>query len=184
MAWDYPVFLDLTGRRCLVIGNGFATQEKVRGLVRASADVTLLASGGAPEIATVKHIARDYREGDLAGFFLAISTHEDKRLNETIWREALERGVLFNAVDDPPHCGFAFPSIHRQGDLAIAISTNGKCPALAVRLREIFEREIGPEYAEFLEMTGRIRGEMAVTIPDFAERKQQWYRIVDEWLHG
>jgi siroheme synthase-like protein len=188
MGWSYPVFLDLRGRRCLVIGSGFATRDKVLGLVQAGAEVTLLAPDAPPELealaaaGTIRHLKRDYRTGDLEGFFLAVSTHEDKSRNEPIWQEALSRNILFNAVDDPARCGFAFPSVHRQGDLAIAISTNGKCPALAVRLRQRLEREIGPEYAAVVDLFGEMRDEIAAAVPEFERRKQLWYRLVDSNL--
>ncbi len=190
MGWSFPVFLDLERRKCLVIGNSWCTADKVRGLLNAGADVTVLAPGAPPEIemlaacGAIRWERRDYRPGDLEGFFLAVSTHEDKRRNEPIWRESLERSILFNAVDDPPRCGFTYPSIHRRGDLAIAISTNGKCPALAVRLRQRLEREIGPEYAELVGLLGDLRDEIAARVPDFGRRKELWYRLVDAGLEG
>jgi precorrin-2 dehydrogenase / sirohydrochlorin ferrochelatase len=192
MAWDYPVFLDLRDRRCLVIGGGSAVCGRVRGLLDAGAAVTLLAPDAPPELealaaeGAIARVRRDYRPGDLEGFFLAVSTYDDRGHNEPIWREALSRNMLFNAVDDPPRCGFAFPSVHRQGGLTIAISTNGKCPALAVRLREKLAAEIGPEYAAMLEVFGQARDEIAAAVPDFGRRKRLWYRLVDSALrqHG
>jgi siroheme synthase-like protein len=185
MSWDYPVFLNLEGRRCLVIGNSWSTAGKVQGLVEARADVTVLASDAAPEIqalatrGAIRWERREYRDGDLEGFFLAVSTHEDRSRNEPIWREALSRNILFNAVDDPPRCVFSYPAIHRQGDLAMAISTNGKCPALAVHLRQRLEREIGPEYGTFARILGELRQEIAARIPDFESRRELWRRLVD-----
>jgi siroheme synthase-like protein len=185
MAWNFPVFLDLEGRRCLVIGNGWSAPEKVRGLLRAGAEVVVIAPAATPEIedaaasGAVQWERREYREGDLAGFFLAVSTHEDRTRNEPLWREARASGILFNAVDDPPRCGFAYPAIHRRGELTIAISTNGKCPALGVRIRQRLEKEIGAEYGALVEMLGEVRGELTTVIPDFGRRKELWYRLVD-----
>jgi siroheme synthase-like protein len=82
-------------------------------------------------------------------------------------------------VDDPPNCRFSFGSVHRQGDLTIAISTNGWAPAVAVRLRQWMEREIGPEYGALLELLKEVRPEIASRIPDFTMRRDLWYRIVD-----
>jgi siroheme synthase-like protein len=87
--------------------------------------------------------------------------------------------VLVNSVDDPEHCRFSFGSVHRQGDLTIAISTNGVAPALAVRLRERLAREIGPEYQEFLQMLREVRDEIGSRIADFSARRALWYRIID-----
>lgn len=190
MSWSYPVFLDLRGRHAVVIGCGFAAREKVMGLVEAGAEVTLLAADAGPELralaaqGTICHVVRDYRAGDLEGFFLAVSAYDDRSRNEAPWREALARNILFNAVDDPPRCGFSFPSVHRRGDLAIAISTNGKCPALAVRLKQRLEREIGPEYAAAVEVFGGMRDEIAGAAPDFERRKRLWYRLVDSGIAG
>jgi len=185
MAWSFPVYLDLEGRRCLVIGSGWSTPEKVRGLLQAGAVVTVLAPEAAEEIQTLAASGaihwerREYRAGDLQGYFLAVATHEDRSRNEAPWREAVEGGTLFNAVDDPPRCGFTYPAIHRQGDIAIAVSTNGKCPALGVRLRRKIEREVGPEYAALARMLGELRAEIAARVPDFGRRKELWSRLVD-----
>jgi siroheme synthase-like protein len=185
MAWNFPVYLNLEGRRCLVIGSGWSTPEKVRGLLGAGAEVTVLASEAAEEIETlaasgaIRRERREYQPGDLEGFFLAVATHQDRSRNEAPWRESVARNILFNAVDDPPRCGFSYPAIHRQGDITIAVSTNGKCPALGVRLRRKIEREVGPEYAAMAQMLGDLRGEIAARIPEFGRRKELWGRLVD-----
>jgi siroheme synthase-like protein len=185
MAWNFPVCLNLEGRRCLIIGSGWSTPEKVRGLLGAGAQVTVLAPEAGQEIqalaasGAIRWERREYRTGDLEGFFLAVATHDDKSRNEAPWRESVARNMLFNAVDDPPRCGFTYPAIHRQGDIIIAVSTNGKCPALGVRLRRKIEREVGPEYAAMARMLGELRAEIAARIPDFGRRKELWDRLVD-----
>jgi siroheme synthase-like protein len=185
MSWDYPVFLNLEGRRCIVIGESWFTPGKVMALLESHADVTLLAPTADPAITelarqgAVRWERREYREGDLEGFFLAISTHLEKDRNEPIFREALSRNILFNAVDDGPRCLFSFPAIHRSGDLAIAISTNGRSPALGVRLRDRLAREIGPEYGTFVAMLGELRQELSARIPEFERRKELYGRLVE-----
>jgi siroheme synthase-like protein len=185
MAWNFPVCLNLEGRRCLVIGSGWSTPDKVRGLLSAGAQVTVLAPEAHQEIQTlaasgaIRWKRREYRTGDLSGFFLAVATHEDKSRNEAPWRESMARNMLFNAVDDPPRCGFTYPAIHRQGDITVAVSTNGKCPALGVRLRRKIERDVGPEYAVMAQMLGELRAEIAARVPDFGRRKELWGRLVD-----
>jgi len=161
----YPVFLDLRERSCLVVGSGPMAEEKVRGLIEAGALVTQHDRGFLPE--------------DLDGMVLAIVCGQPAEVVEEIWTEARRRGVLVNTVDDVPHCDFIAPSILRRGDLAIAISTGGRAPALAVRLRQRLEREIGDEHARFLEMAGSVRTALAAKRPDFAERRELWYRLVD-----
>lgn len=181
----YPVFLDLRGRSCVVIGGGALAEEKVRGLLAASATVTVIArelTQGLNELAgggRILHQPRPYEEGDLAGVVLAVVCGEPADTVEAVWQEARRRNVLVNTVDDLAHCGFLAPSIVRRGDLAVAISTNGKAPALAVRLRQRFERELGEEYGRFLALAGSVRSQLAAHKPDFAERRELWYRLVD-----
>lgn len=185
----YPIFLDLAGRPCTVVGGGGAalafTEEKVRGLSQAGARVTVVAPEVTAEVAEraargeVRWEARGYRLGDLAGAVLAIVTCADPAVRETAWLEANRRNVPLNTVDDVPRCSFIAPSILRRGDLTVAVSTAGRAPALAVRIREKLERELGEENARFLEMAGRVRAPLARLHPEFAVRKELWYRLVD-----
>lgn len=182
MNFRYPIFLDLSGKKCLVVGEGPEMAGKVRGLVDAAARVTYVnrrAEAAIEALATADLIAwerRDFDVRDLDGCFLVITASGD---NAEIFRLGEERRVLVNAADDPEHCRFSFGSVHRQGDLTIGISTNGVAPALAVRLRERLQQEIGPEYAEFLRMLKEVRSEIGSRIPDFQARRALWYRIVD-----
>ena len=153
-----------------MFGDGRPAKEKVEGLRAAGA--------------SVRWIERDYQPGDLAGCFLAGVATDSRESNAAIFSEAERAGVLINTLDDPAHCRFFFPSIHRQGDLLIAVSTTGKCPALAVRLRERFQREFGAEYAEFLHLASELREKIANTAADFPRRRRLWFRLVDAFLSG
>jgi siroheme synthase-like protein len=181
----YPIYLNLQSRRCVVVGGGAVAEGKVRGLLAAGAEVSVVAPELSPELqrlareGRVTHLERGYLPGDLAGAFLAISATDDRAVNEQVWREATERDVLVNVVDDAPHCNFIAPAILRQGDLAIAISTGGKAPVLAVRLREQFEKLVGPEHARFLELAGALREPVAARWPSFDTRRALWYQLVD-----
>lgn len=189
----YPVYLDLKERHCVVIGGGSVAEGKVKGLLEAGAHVTVISPQLTPKLREtadeghIVHVARRYRAGDLTGAFLAISATDDRTVNEQVWQEAVEHNItaagisasLVNVVDDPPHCTFIAPSIVRRGDLAIAISTGGKAPALAVRLRQQLERTIGHEHARFLELAGILRAPIAARYPDFEQRKALWYQLVD-----
>jgi len=181
----YPVFLNLHNRRCVVIGGGSVAEGKVRGLLEAGAQVTLIAPELTPELkklateGKIIHVERNYQPGDVREAFLAISATDDRAVNEQVWQEAEAAGVLFNAVDDPAHCNFIAGSIVRQGALTIAISTSGTAPALAVRLKEKMAREFGPEYAEFLDLMEKLREPLAARYPDFEERRARWYALVD-----
>src|SRR5688572_14771319 len=141
----YPVFLNLTDRPAVVIGGGSLAEEKVTGLLAAGCRVTVVGStltAGLEQLAAEGRVevrARAYTAGDLAGAHIAFAADEDRSINAAVWREAEERGVLLNAVDDTPHCHFIAPAIHRQGDVVVAISTGGASPALAVHLRKLMQ---------------------------------------------
>jgi siroheme synthase-like protein len=178
----FPVFLDLSGKKCLVTGEGYEVTGKVQALLDAAASVTYINPRAEPAIETLAAAGlihwekRDFLAADLTGCFLAISDHED---NSEIFRLAEEQRILCNSVDDPEHCRFSFGSIHRRGELTIAISTNGWAPAVAVRLKEKFQREIGPEYSDFLQLLKEARPRITSQIGDFVARRDLWYRIVD-----
>lgn len=185
MAYFYPVLLNLEGRRCLVIGGNAMAAEKALGLCAAGARVSVQAETLVDELTEasllerITWIPRAWAPGDLAGYFLVVCAPDDRGVNARVYAEAEERGILFNALDDPPHCGFIFPSVHRQGDLVVAVSTSGTAPALAVRIRQAMGAELGPEYGAFLAMAREYRDAITSQIADFAPRRALWYRIVD-----
>lgn len=164
MTFRYPIVLGLEGKPCLVIGNGFGAAEKAQGLRERGAAVT--------------HRA-EFEPGCLQGFLLVIAATGDAAVNARIAEEAEQRRILCNAVDDPSHCTFVFPAVHRQGDLTIAVSTGGKSPAVAARLRDRIAAGVGPEYGRLLDLLGELREEIAARFPDFEERRRLWYRLAD-----
>ena len=178
----YPIFLDLTGKKCVVTGEGYEVAGKVRALAEASAEVHYINPDAVPEIReliesrAIRWECRDFRPEDLDGCFLIITSRPN---NAEIFRMAEERKILCNAVDDPKHCRYSYGSIHRQGDLTIGISTNGIAPAIAVRLKQRLQAEVGPEYRELLELLRQRRPEINRRISDFEKRKSLWYQIVD-----
>lgn len=181
----YPVFLDLRGRPCVVFGGGHLAEEKAHGLLVVEALVTVIAPSLSPALTALVaegrllHRPRGYQPGDLEGVFLVISCEQTPEMAEAIWQEALQRRILINTLDDVPRCQFIAPSIVRRGDLAIAISTGGKAPVLAVRLRQWLEAQLGDEYGRFLSLAGSVRAALARRWPDFATRRELWYRLID-----
>jgi len=181
----YPVFLNLRGRRAVVIGGGAVAEQKVLGLLSAGAHVTVVSPETTPRLAELAAAGgidlrrRPYRSGDLAGAWLAIAGTDDRAANAQVWAEAEREGVLLNAVDDIDHCSFIAPAIHREGDITVAVSTSGKSPALAARLRQRVARLVGPAEARLCELLGELRPELAARVPDPHARTALWYRIVD-----
>lgn len=181
----YPVYLNLTGKTCVVIGGNPEAECKVAGLLRAKAEVTVIGPEVTPGLAklagdgTISWRRRPFRSGDLTGAYLVISTIADEAINRQVWDEGEANNAMVNVMDVIPYCNFIAPSILRQGDLTVAISTNGKAPALAVRLRQFLEKKLGHEYGRFLALAGAIRSPLADKYPDLQTRRQLWYQLVD-----
>ena len=181
----YPVYIELREQPCVVIGGGKIAEGKVEGLLAAQANVTVISPDltarlrGLLEEKQITYLARTYQPGDLTGAFMVICATDRAEINHQVWQEATDNRQLVNVVDDTPRCNFIAPSILRKGDLTIAISTSGKAPALAVRLKERLQHELGPEYERFLELAGELREPLARQVPDFETRKALWYEIVD-----
>lgn len=181
----YPAFLDLSGRPCVVVGGEGLAEAKVEGLLAAGARLTVVAPHLSEAVAVhaaagrLSHLARAYRAGDLAGAFLAVCAEADPGVRRAFWEEAEARGIPANVVDDAARSSFIAPATLRRGDLAVAISTAGKAPALAVRLKEWLAGRLGGEYERFLDLVGPLRPRVAARWPDFAARRSAWYRLVD-----
>src|ERR1700687_5780620 len=140
----YPVFLDLTGQLCIVLGDGKFATEKAGALREAGGDVQVISS-------------RDYRPGALAGARLVVDASEDPEINRLSWQEAEAAGILINVVDRPEQCRFIAPAIVRRDPLLIAISTEGESPFLASALRSRLERWLGTEWGPFVSLVGGVR---------------------------
>ncbi len=142
----YPAFLNIEGKPCVVIGGGAVAEQKVKSLLKATARVTVISPDFVPaldELASKKKVAlvrREYRPGDLAQQFLAIAATDDNKVNEAVFKEANERNIPINVVDVPRLCSFIVPAVVRRGDITFAISTGGKSPAFARKVREDLER--------------------------------------------
>jgi len=158
-----PIFVKLQGRLVVVIGGGAVAESKLQGLLAAGARVRVIApeiTRGIAEMVdqgTIEWRAQEFERNDLDGSHLVIAATSAFGVNEAVYREADARGILCNAVDDIDHCHFYYGSVVQRGDLQIAISTNGKSPALAQRLRLQLERQFGPEYELWLEWLGAAR---------------------------
>lgn len=176
----YPVSLELGGRRALVVGELAVAHGKAEALADAGAAVTVVAEGPA---GTLERLERDgrmtvrrrpFRPDDLDGVFLCVASSPDPAERAAIHREARARRVLLNVMDDPEHCDFAAPAVVRRGDLVIAVSTGGRSPALASRLREQLERRYGPEWSALLDLLAEVRAQSAAALPDVGERVRRW----------
>lgn len=159
---SYPVNLVLSGRPCLVVGGGNVAVRKVGGLLAAGAVVTVVAPLISAELRAIPNIRiaqKRYEQGDLRGHRLVISCTDDPAVNAEVYADAEAAGVWSNSADDPANCAFTLPAVARQGDLSIAVSTDGRSPALASWLRKRFEAELDDTYAELLDVLADVRAE-------------------------
>lgn len=162
----FPAFLKLDGRRCLVVGAGRVGENKIASLIRAGAEIRVVAPKATRRVrawARAKKIrweARSFRASDLAHTFLVIAATSSPVLHSGIHAQARRRGVLCNAVDDPEHCDFYYGAVVRRGALQIAVSTEGHSPALAQRLKKKIAAEFGADYQSWLDEIGEIRNRL------------------------
>jgi siroheme synthase-like protein len=149
----YPIFLDLSGRRCVVVGGGEVANRKARKLLQAKAEVVVISPEVRPELESVAAEVhrRPYEEGDLEGAYLAFAATDAREVNAAVAREAARRSVPVNVADRPSEGDFAVPSLVRRGRLQIAVSTGGASPTLARGIKGELEGLFGPEWAGIVE---------------------------------
>ena len=156
----FPMFLKLEGRLCLVVGAGRIAEGKIASLLAAGAQLRVVAPRATSTVEQwaqaeeIVWLPRKFSATDLNGVFLCIAATSQVEVNERVFRQAKRCGALCNAVDDPERCDFYYPAVVRRGDLQIAISTAGRSPALAQRLRRELELQFGPQYQSFLDELG------------------------------
>ena len=159
----FPMFMKLSGKRCLVVGAGKVGEPKIGGLIDTGACIHVVAIAASDQVrdwadaGKIDLELRAFSSSDLDGMFLAVVATASRSLNERVYREAQERGVLCNVVDVPDLCDFFYPAVVRRGDLQIAISTAGQSPSLAQKLRQQLERQFGDGYAAWVEQLGETR---------------------------
>lgn len=174
----FPMFVKLEGRRCLVVGAGAVGEPKIRSLLDTGTEihvVALEASDFVHQLASEGRVhlsLREFVSADLEGCFLAVVATSSQELNSLIFREAQARGILCNVVDDPPNCDFYYPALVRRGALQIAISTSGRSPSLAQKIRQQLERQFGAAYEQWVEELGKTRQLVLASNLD-AKRKRE-----------
>ncbi len=179
----FPIFLKLQGRLVVVVGGGIVAEGKIPGLLSGGARVRVLSPSVTPAIAEwvrkreIDWLPKTFAPGDLSGAHLVIAATSAPGVNEAVFRAAESAGILCNAVDDIEHCHFYYGSIVQRGDLQIAISTNGKSPALAQRLRKELEAQFGPEYEMWIEWLGAAREFLRASSDDVHSNKKLLHHL-------
>lgn len=180
----YPVYLDLSRKKCLVVGGGKVAERKVKSLLKCGAKVFVVSpvlTGWLEQSVSagkVTAIRRNYTTTDLEDAFLVIGATDNHEINNKVAEECSERNILVNIVDQTAKCNFIVPAVIRRGALSISVSTGGNSPMLARRIREELEQSFGPEYQEFLDLLGNIREQVIKTIPEEDKRRDIFYKLV------
>ena len=159
----YPIFLQIRGTRCLVVGGGRVAQRKVAGLLASGAQVAVVAKSLTEELKSltgsgdIEYLGEEYKKEHLEGCLLAMVATDDEALNRRVAQDAESRRVLVNVADVPELCGFILPAVASRGALCLAVSTGGASPAAARMIREELESLFGPEWSDFLRLMALVR---------------------------
>jgi precorrin-2 dehydrogenase/sirohydrochlorin ferrochelatase len=182
----YSLTLNISGKLCVVVGGGAVAERKVLSLLEAGAAVRLIS----PQLTNTLHeladagridwLNRRFEHGDLADALLVFAATDNAAVNAAVAQDAAAAGKLVNVADAPELCGFQAPAVVRRGDLSIAVSTNGKSPALAARIRKALAAEYGAEYAVLLELLGRIRERTLAGTADSQARRNLFENLLHE----
>lgn len=174
-----PIFLDVTGRKCVVVGGGEVAARKVESLLEAGAAVTVISPRLSSELEAlvahglILHTARNYQRADIDGCAIVYAATDDPKLHRQIAAEARALGIPINVTDVPDLCTFIAPAVVKRGALRIAISTSGASPAFAARLRRTLEKQFGAEYAITLEVLRAARQRLHANENEPAERMRR-----------
>lgn len=187
--FGYPVIFDLCGKPCLVVGGGAVALRKISGLLEVGAEVTVVAPEVSSDLKQLEESGRltlhrrPFRPSDLDGQVMAFGALDDPDARRILADEARSRGIPVNLADDPVNCDFILPSVLRRGDLLVTVSTGGKSPALARKLRQVLEDKIGPSFALQVEAMGEVRERLFKDLPDHGHlRREVLMGIVDSDL--
>jgi len=183
MSGFYPLYLNIKGKKCVIVGGGKVAYRKACSLKDAGADVTVVSPVICPEMVNEKGITfvnKSYDERFLDGSLLVIAATDDEEVNKKVSLDARERNIIVNVVDRPELCSFIVPSTIRRGDLCISISTGGASPALAKNIRKELEDIFGPEYGEYISLLTRMRNVALSEIKDDAKRRKVLRRLAEK----
>jgi siroheme synthase-like protein len=180
----YMACLDLEGRSVLVVGAGNVALEKVRGLLECGARVTVVAPEARAELLAlpVEWLARGYHSSDLRGRFLVVAATSSTPLNRRVFADAETRSMLCNVVDVPELCSVILPAVHREGPIAVAVSTGGASPALAQRIRDDVAAIVGPRHAELADELRELRPWAKQNLPTYDARRAFFQAHVEKAL--
>ena len=186
----YPIFLNLKGTKCVIVGGGRVAERKCSAIMRTGAMITVISPKITGRITQykekglIRHLRRNYRSGDIKSAFIVIAATGSLETNKRIAEDAISLNKLLNVVDTPSLCNFIVPSVFNRGMLTIAISTGGASPALAKVIRKELQRLYGPEYSGYLKLLKIARSKVMKGINSRKEREKVLKGIVSAIRKG
>ncbi len=182
----YPLMIDLSKKKCIVIGGGQIAQRKVWSLLRAKASITVISPNLTEHLEKlvienqIDWVNRAYHKGDLLGYFIVVIATDNKKVNMEIYQHVNEDNQFVNIVDNPALCTFIVPSTITRGKLQIAISTNGASPGLAKKIRMELEQQYGEHYTRYTDFLANMRQWILQQNLDQEQRKKLFSMLLDD----
>ena len=188
----FPICLNIQKKKCVVVGGGKVAARKVSSLLDCGAAVTVISPQVTDQLLlhieekALSWIKREYNSGDLQDAFLVIAATDDPRTQKMVFEEAEERKILVNVADVPEKCNFILPATVQRGDFSVSVSTGGKSPAMASKVRKRLETEFGLEYDWAIRILGALRPQVLAKGLPHIENKELFERLLDdnimEWV--
>jgi len=184
----FPLFIDLSGRKCVCVGGGNVAARKVKVLLEFGADITVISPETCKQLVelsssdSIRIVEREYRTEDLEGAYLVIAATQDRQKNKQVHDDAIKRNILVNVADSPEECTFTFPSIVRREDLVIGITTSGSYPAFTKMIREKMESLFPDYYGDILRVLKEFRKKALHEISEPHRRKKIKEKMLNEVL--
>jgi precorrin-2 dehydrogenase/sirohydrochlorin ferrochelatase len=183
----YPIFLDMKGKACLVVGGGNVGARKASALEKCGASVTVISDRFSARFDELRHSSiciekKAYEKKDVKGMFLVFAATNDAALNQQIRADASGLNILCNVADAPGNSDFLLPSTVDRGDLILAVSTSGSSPAMAKQIRQDLEQQFGPAYAKLLHLMGNIRTRLLSSGHAPEDHKQVFHTLIERGI--
>tara|TARA_Y100000588_G_scaffold18135_1_gene18743 strand:- start:13279 stop:13995 length:717 start_codon:yes stop_codon:yes gene_type:complete len=182
----FPIYLNLEGKQCIVIGGGDTAFSKIESLLNTGAEIIVVAPEANSRIQSlameskVLWIRKGFEATDANDAFLVVSTLEDQQENQEIFDLLNSLNKLVNVHDDAPRCNFIYPAVAKSGPIQVAVSTEGKSPAMAQRIRNRIKKEILTDgIGNLVDFIGSRRNIVQNSITSFQKRVQFWRELLD-----
>ncbi|WHH59211.1 bifunctional precorrin-2 dehydrogenase/sirohydrochlorin ferrochelatase [Petroclostridium sp. X23] len=182
----YPIFINIQGRKCVVVGGGKVACRKIKALCQYGADIEVVSPWFTDEIeqlslkgmVTLKR--KSYTSDDLGNAFIVFAETDSKEINAAVAKDAHKMNILLNCGDDVPNSSFISPAVYQDGDLSIAISTGGAFPKLTQRIKKQLEKQYDGRYSAILNCLGQLRQKALCSIKNDQVRKELFDKVIED----